>query len=66
MKQEPQANEYLVLFTYKGHSDSIVLKTDSFSVQKDLRKKKIKGQIDEIYGPGDWHYDPETMNPIPF
>lgn len=56
---------WLVIFTYKGHQDQIVLDTDQPSIEEALRKRKIKGGIDEIYPPGEWHYDPETEVPVP-
>ncbi len=56
---EPEDNEYLVTFTYKGHSDSIVIEATEETLESVLKKKKIK-VIDEIYPPGTWHYDKET------
>lgn len=60
-----ESDEYLVVFTYKGHTDSIVLTATSDTVEQELRRRGIKGGIDEIYSPGSWHYDPETNVPIP-
>lgn len=59
------AEGWLVIFTYKGHQDSVVLDSDQPSIEENLRKRKIKGGIDEIYSPGEWHYDPETLVPVP-
>ncbi len=56
--------EFLIVYTYKGHTDSVVIETDEFSIHKVFKKKKIHGVIDDIYYPGDWHYD-EDLIPIP-
>lgn len=60
-----EKREFLVVFNYKGHIDSVVLETDEFSIEKDFRARKYKGVIEEIYYPGSWHYDPETDTAIP-
>lgn len=52
-------NKYLIVFTYKGHTDSGV-----FSSVEHF-KKTFKGVIDDIYSPGEWHYDEESGAAVP-
>jgi hypothetical protein len=62
----PQDNEFLVFFTYKGHSDSLVLKSTPATLYEDFIKKvKSRGSMDEIYYPGEWEYDLDTCSPRP-
>lgn len=58
------AGEYLVFYTYKGHKNSIVIEATEFTVATEFRKRVEYGQIDKIYSPGEWHYDPVTENPV--
>jgi hypothetical protein len=57
--------EYLVLTNYKGNPSSIVISVpNGIDVYEFLKKKDIRG-VEEIYNPGDWHYEPETLVAVP-
>lgn len=61
---EPEKDQWLVTYSYKGHANSVVLKVVT-TVHAAFEKRKIRGGIDEIYAPGEWHYDPVTCCPVP-
>ena len=55
--------EYLVIYTYKGHTNRRIIEADEFSILDEMTRCKIKGVIDEIHE--EWYYDPETLVPTP-
>lgn len=61
--ETPAQNEHLVIFTYKGHQDRVVVEATSQTVGQEFRRRVKAGEIDEIYSPGTWHYDPESLVP---
>lgn len=50
----------LVLYVYKGH------KMQFTCYKEDLEKRllKLRYNVDEIYMPGEWHYDEDEV-PVP-
>ena len=55
---------YIVLINYKGYINSHEISLrEGESLEDYLKRKKIHGGIEEIWEPGSWEYDPETLCP---
>lgn len=57
----PEPNEYLVITLYKGNPGSrTVIPLTGEDIYDACRRMDIRG-VDNVYAPGDWEYDSQTL-----